>query len=121
MHRAAAIVLAIICTWLPLAPALSLSAGSDLPACCRRDGSHGCALKFLKLRSFAVKGVSIGQRCPSFPQKTIGAQERRAAGVRGPAFYAGLISHLTASPQTEAGYRISLLRSRQKRGPPLSL
>jgi len=34
------------------------------------------------------------------------------------AVYAGVVSHPALSPQAESNYRVSLVRSHQKRGPP---
>lgn len=95
-------------------------AGSDLPACCRRDGKHHCAMS---MDDSTAPGdaawQSTPERCSSFP--------KAAAIIGGANFailqssvkvFAEIVSHPSVQPQTEARYRVSFNRSRQKRGPP---
>jgi hypothetical protein len=50
------------------------------------------------------------------------ADEGNLAVLRGPgAIFAELVSHPSIHRQTEAKYRVSFSRSRQKRGPPVVL
>ncbi len=105
---------------LPLiSPALaSTSDESQLPACCRRNGKHHCAM------SMAMGGVSsryrmVSEKCPfspfAHPQLMVPHAFLRnnapAPHVRtaGPSFIVR---------EAEAGYRTSADRTRQKRGPP---
>ena len=98
-------------------PFISADIESALPACCRRHGAHHCALS----------GVSVAVSshfraiAPTCPYSSIGhgplmlphafvprsATRIAAAAVPGKVF-----------AEAEAGYRISSIRTRQKRGPP---
>jgi hypothetical protein len=102
-------------------PALFADPESSLPACCRRDGKHHCAM-------MDMAGVdqddgeaywkSTPQKCAQFP-KTGASSCAAKTGPRRTAKIAHLVSSRpTIAAQTEALYRISHSRSREKRGPP---
>jgi hypothetical protein len=100
-----------------------LSAGSDaqLPPCCRRDGHHACGMK---KPAPVSSGVTIRQssRCSLYGKG--GVTPAAAKAIPAPAvtvLTVAAISHPSAIEQTEARYRISFSRSRQKRGPPALL
>lgn len=101
---------------------LATSTEEDVPACCRRDGKHRCAMRksadlpvnHLVLRSPQSKCP----QCPNGSQST--ASPKLDASI--PSFVP-LSTHLVVALQTridlaEAHRRISDLRSAQKRGPP---
>jgi hypothetical protein len=122
-------ILLFAATLLPLAaPLLSMGASAEmsLPACCRRDGKHHCAMStderaMLMGDEGASKTLRVSAVCSMYPHgqssvaavhlsgfvpETRGLQTRGA--VRGP----------SAVLQAECLRRISFDRSRQKRGPP---
>jgi len=110
---------------VPLVRAASADSESDLPACCRRDGKHRCAMNDEYLRSRSSDGpdvVSPPQHCPMYPQWTgiafLRSPFRFAALPTANIFSAGLRSHPACFTQTFALYRISAERSRLERGPP---
>ncbi|HYZ84272.1 MAG TPA: hypothetical protein VE621_07705 [Bryobacteraceae bacterium] len=93
-----------------------------LPACCRRDGKHGCAMVMQTERARPGDGLAIRAAklpCSSYPHGT-------SAPATTPLVVAGPIPVILPLPpraidavsQTEALYRVSFSRSRQKRGPP---
>jgi hypothetical protein len=117
MRRALSILLLSLFAWMQAAPAFALDSQSGLPACCRRDGHHHCATGMADTsvsRTFAT----IAPKCPASPQATaatspISFTPATAQNISTPVFV-----HPASAPQTEAHYRVSFARSRQKRGPP---
>jgi len=107
---------------LPMAAPLFASGEMALPACCRRDGKHHCMGKTnAQIDVGAVPAVSGAQtKCPQFP-KMLGVSSHNQLGLStSSAVFAGIVSHPALSPQTLSNYRVSMLRSHQKRGPPQS-
>jgi hypothetical protein len=101
---------------------------SDLPACCRRNGVHHCAMmdRFTEMTSSGAPAFTAPpQRCPVYPQHPGMVFPRSpfhfAVIPTGGAGWAGLREHPACHAQTEARYRISCDRARLKRGPPATL
>jgi hypothetical protein len=102
-------------------PALFADPESNLPACCRRDGKHHCAMMDM-LGITQDDGEfywkSNPQKCAQYPKT--GAS--LCAGKTGPQRTSEIgpivSSHPTVATQTEVLYRISHSRCREKRGPP---
>jgi hypothetical protein len=111
-----AILLAALFSFSLISPIFASDADGRVPACCRRAGEHGCAMK-----SGASSAGTFVQsaRCRFFPP-TKAIPPGRAVGLPAiaQAIFAGLLSHPASRSQTEAQYRISYSRSRQVRGPP---
>lgn len=113
----AALLIAVLCFALVGPDIFAGSADRKLPACCRINGKHHCALA-------KAEGGSSGPafqpgRCPMFggeqamaPLPT-GAVTKLSAGIFGPP-----LSHPTPHPQTSALGRVAFDRSGHKRGPP---
>ncbi len=121
MRRISAIVLMALLSFPLISTAfLASDADSKLPACCRRAGQHHCAMTASQSESSGPT-VQAG-KCPSFPTgKAIPANRTISLTGISLAVFAGLVSHPTFGPQTEALCRISYSRAGQKRGPPTSL
>lgn len=121
MPRALAILLMSIFGLGLIAPLLSAGSGASLPLCCREKGKHHCAMKMAQsLQNRAHSTVSnIGEKCPYFPKTwTIAANSQTFLPRGRQLFFGDVLSHPAVQAQTEARYRISFSRSRQKRGPP---
>lgn len=125
MRRASAISLLAAIGYALIVPLAFSDPEANLPACCRRTGAHHCAMSNV---TKTIDGVStpalqaVLQKCPAFPVSTAVRPGGAAAfPERSQAIFAGLVSHPSIQPQTEARYRVSFSRSRQKRGPPASL
>lgn len=97
---------------------------AKLPACCRRDGKHGCSMNRKASQPQDTASFDRQQAratCPAFPagkSTPVGVVTGELAPVyriAGPA-----IQRSAALEQTEAQYRVSFSRTRQKRGPPLA-
>jgi hypothetical protein len=109
----------------PLVQAASSDPETGLPACCRRNGKHHCAKmdQFLKsVDTRAPQFRSAPQHCPFYPHsKTATIVTSHIGLAPSVAIFAAVVSHPSVHPQTHAFYRLSLDRSRQKRGPPAQL
>jgi len=117
MRRSVAIALTMLFGWLLLLPVFAAAGESTLPACCRRSGKHHCMARTNSNPTDPVV-AGINDKCPCFPQSTVATHVEFSAPATGRAIYAELVGHPAVAPQTEAGYRVSHFRSRQKRGPP---
>jgi hypothetical protein len=107
----------------PSVPVATQAADADtkLPACCRRDGKHGCGMAMQKKRDGGVAVRPAKVPCASFPAHDASPAANRF-GVAEPAANlaaAPPVTGINAIAQTEALYRTSFSRTRQKRGPPL--
>jgi hypothetical protein len=80
--------------------------------CCRKGGMHHCM-------SAPVEGAPmLRAACPAMQHAPVTAHaEGWMAGARQATAVAAVVEPLKIG-QVEAGYRISFLRSRNKRGPP---
>src|SRR5471032_2017146 len=107
-----ALVLVFACEIVP--SAFLAGAGGSSPACCRRDGNHHC-----QSQSAAGEGLVLATvRCPYFPTTATAPGGQRWAASPSRQATAAVFSHPAAKAQTEAYYRISLIRGAQKSGPP---
>jgi hypothetical protein len=123
MRRALASFLLAVFSFPLIAPALFVDAEANLPACCRRDGKHHCAMTMDE--AAPATGVSfrtVQSRCPLYPGAPAAPVGRYVAVLRSSgAVFGAIVTHPAIHFQTEAGYRISFGRSSQKRGPPIVL
>jgi hypothetical protein len=126
MRRFTAILMFVLIGSFLAAPLLALASSdpeSNLPACCRRNGHHHCAMMDQAMPSAGsgTQARQTPQRCASYPRATTAsAFPFHGAPAASAAHYAQIASHPTIHAQTNALYRLSLDRSRQKRGPPAS-
>ena len=118
-------ILLLACFGLPLTLsmlAMGQNREAGIPACCRRDGKHHCMMSMAERGTLASDNPQFkapAQRCPYCPRSVAPAQPNLfAAPTRADAIYRNVVSHPTGVAQTESRRRISLDRSRQKRGPP---
>ncbi len=74
MAKFIAIALLLILAGDTALPALLASPESNLPACCRRDGKHHCAMMETLENQQENAGPSwktVAKKCPSFPRSTV--------------------------------------------------
>lgn len=115
VRRAPAILLLGIFGFSLIVPVLAADSASKLPACCRRDGQHRCAMTGTRSEA----GALIQAVCPAYPKTgaTPAYSKTAVAGlcqvVAGPT-----ASESTYRAQTAALAHSSFSRTRQKRGPP---
>jgi hypothetical protein len=121
MRRVIAILLLVLFCSFAGEPLFAASSGgeSNLPACCRRDGKHHCAMGMAgEAESSGRRIATIGEKCPCCPASVAAIHDQLLSAPPSMVFYAALVSHPSSLAQTRAKARISFDRSRQKRGPP---
>lgn len=106
----------------PLLAAASLSE-KNLPACCRRNGLHGCTAG-MTMQSVDTglhgKHWSSPPACSSYPSSFVVSHHSDGGLAPRAAAYAAVLSHPAVHVQTESKWRLARERSRCKRGPPTS-
>ena len=118
VRRALAISLMLLFS-LPLVSSL-LGAGAaeaSVPACCRRDGRHHCAMP-AEEQDQGSGAHAVREKCPYTPATPAVLLLHSFTPETAAAIFAGVIRHPAVSPQTDAQLRVSFDRVRQKRGPP---
>jgi len=103
--------------------ALTPRSESNLPACCRRDGKHHCAMSMAEQSGLLSDRSSFSSpldKCPHCPAAILSAHHPVDFVPSRQAIYAALVSHPALAVQAECKRRISLDRARSKRGPPVS-
>jgi hypothetical protein len=120
MRRLLAILLLAAFGLPTVAPLLAQTQDPDrnLPACCRRNGTHHCALSMAAQNSNAPTAAA---RCPVFPQHATVANLIPAAFLATHPSIKLPITTQSASARAETQRRISRERSRHTRGPPAAL
>jgi hypothetical protein len=119
MRRTIALSLLLLFGWTLVAPLWARDAEANLPACCRRHGEHHCSMGALGGGQRALPIVH--EKCPHSPASASAVHSPTFKPEAAELFYAEVVSHPARAPQTEALYRLSTLRSHQKRGPPSPL
>lgn len=122
MRRTITLALLLILSLPMLSPLFGASADdSALPACCRRDGQHHCAMPSTQTSSGGDthRFSSLQARCPYFPSSVQSFLSHTDPPHLVAATFLPLSTGLALTiAETEAHYRISSERARHKRGPP---
>jgi hypothetical protein len=118
LRRASAILLLVLFSFSLLSPAFGSGAAANLPACCRRDGKHHCAISPSEDAAKSGAHVLTNGKCPLYPRGFLRCSESNAieladAALIGPGAAFRLPSHVV-----HAGFHSSPFRSHRKRGPP---
>ena len=123
LKRASAILLLVFFSFSLIGPEAFADNDSELPACCRRDGKHHCAsMEPAHRQPSSAPAVKAVRQCMNFPKaNAVRAFSSTILLNASQAFFASIVTHPAVHPQTEARQRVSFSRSRQKRGPPISL
>jgi hypothetical protein len=91
---------------------------SQLPICCRRDGKHHCAM----LADWMGQNTGPAFSSSACPYRS-GARTWTSGTVRyshpSGIYFGALLSHPAVQAQTEAKFRLSVIRANLKRGPPV--
>lgn len=117
MRRALASVLLALFSFPLMLPILRADAASMLPSCCRRAGKHHCSVDS---ESSSQEGLDpVQPKCSSYPATiAVHGNWNIAFFKNAPSIHTSLVSYPSVEARTEAQYRVSFSRSRQKRGPP---
>jgi hypothetical protein len=126
VRRLLSIFLLAVFGFVLVSPLLALSAKSEsnLDACCRRNGQHHCMISMGERAQLANQSPEFQEpveKCPYCPAVVAMIHGDTFVPPTGKAIFAGLMAHPAVAAQAESKLRISLSRSRQKRGPPPSL
>lgn len=119
MRRVPALLLMLVFSFPLIAPVIASSLDeASLPACCRSNGAHHCMMGGM-IGNIPSRFTTVSAKCPYAPFA-------HRALMLPHAFAAPVV--LTATRQAagpaatireaETGYRISMDRTRHKRGPP---
>jgi hypothetical protein len=125
MRRALASLLLALFSFPLIGPMLHADDDSSLPSCCRRNGKHHCSpggstglVSGDTASSPALKAIQ--PRCSNYPLMIAVPRGSSVAFLKNaPSIGASLVSYPSVEARTEAQYRVSFSRSRQKRGPPV--
>ncbi len=103
--------------------ALSASADSNLPACCRRNGVHHCEMAADRVARLSVEqsSATVQAKCTMYPAPAASFHVQPLLPGESDLFFAGLLTHPSNRPQVEAWARFALAGARHKRGPPADL
>jgi hypothetical protein len=120
VSRLLAIALLLVFACDTTLPALLADGESNLPACCRRDGKHHCAMMQMSEQpeNTGQTWSTLSVKCPMFPRRSVASFIDQSAPPPVAQFAGAVIQHPVTKAQTEVLYRISHSRTRQKRGPP---
>jgi hypothetical protein len=127
MRRAASLILVLFFGFGPLTGLLQSSDDARLPACCRRNGAHHCAMAMQMAAMLAQQAsgktpiLIAPATCPMFPGFLAGpsapAHALAASAAALPALHSQSHAQSSASPSELNG----LIRPRAARGPPASI
>jgi hypothetical protein len=108
-----------------VAPALALSqtADSNLPACCRRNGAHHCMMSTEQTAALLNGNhfTSIRSKCPFCPTTSPTSQHNQLGFQAIDSRLSNLIAYPAKYSQVEARARATEIAVRQSRGPPQDL
>lgn len=125
MRRVLSIFFVLFFTVGPLSAAIGDSEDSRLPACCRRNGAHHCALALQAAVTMAAAAgeavLTAHKTCPCFPSSIATNLRAPDALAAAPASAAALLAQRHSAAAGRAAARQSQIRTRVSRGPPAGI
>jgi len=141
VQRVSAVLLLVLFNFSLIATFALADSESKLPECCRRAGKHHCSTTMgssmdsmgsMMMQASSMEDGTHGSsgpavrpaagKCPYSPRGGPSSPHGKAPLPRAARLaVASLMSHPAGPAQTEARYRLSFSRVRQKRGPPSPL
>jgi hypothetical protein len=120
VRRSWAILLLAVFSLSLISPVVFASSDAKLPACCTRTGKHHCNSMSAAADLSDGPALHARQQCPAYPKGgAVPVHSNAVLHSTSRTFFAAIQSHPAVHAQTEARYRTSFSRSRQKRGPPI--
>ncbi len=126
MRRGLSIFLALFFGLGPLTATLQASDDSRLPACCRRNGAHHCAMsnammaRMIQAAYGSTPILTPPSHCPLYPHGPATSIARVHALTPPAASLPALFEQPHSPVTSRADARVSQLRTRAGRGPPAS-
>ena len=127
MHRGISIFLVLFFSLGPLAALAPASEDAYLPACCRRGGAHHCAMymQMIAARMIVPPGAppiaKAPSHCPYYPQHpSVPRAITPHALIAAPVGLPDLLAQPHSPPAGRAAARLTQIRTRAGRGPPVS-
>jgi hypothetical protein len=119
VRRSLAISLLLLFSLPLIAPLLALQAGANgnLPACCRRNGAHHCAMQ-IPNASQQMHLSAVHERCPAYPKVVTSAKRNDLSFQTSAILIAGALVHPSIKIQPATLAQQALYRSQSQRGPP---
>jgi hypothetical protein len=122
MRPALASLLLALFSYPLIVPMLRADADATMPSCCRREGKHHCSMGHATASQDGPAVDPVRPKCSSYPMTSASPGAWNFAILRNfTPINGSLLSYPSIEAQTEAQYRVSFSRSRQKRGPPALL
>jgi len=121
VRRVFAALLLALCSYSLISPIVLASAASDLPACCRRDGKHRCAMADMQSASLSRDaGARLASpKCALFPHgATLPAVFVKLAGTATASVQALVCHAFHMAPASALSAISSEVGANGKRGPP---
>jgi hypothetical protein len=122
VRRLLALSLLLLFSFPLVSPLLALSTNSNanLPACCRRNGTHHCQMKMLRSKTSAHQTTisTLSTKCPFYPRPATLVRHNDARLRASARQLAYSVNHATIKAPPRTHIRIALDTAWQKRGPP---
>lgn len=122
MRRLLAISLLLLFSFPLVSPLFALSANPDanLPACCRRNGTHHCHLNMQQASATAGRDAVFAtpSKCPFYPGAATLVRHHDAKLHTIAGLLVEAVHHSAIKAPTYAYVRVALDTAWQKRGPP---
>jgi hypothetical protein len=118
VSKVLAIALLLVLAGNTALPAFFADSQSTLPTCCRRDGKHHCEMVDMAGQHNHDGPAWTQSRCAQFPKTSAASYSAQPVPAPSTLATALVFSRQSIKAQTEALYRVSHSRTRQKRGPP---
>ena len=120
MRRTISIFLVLFFGLGPVAAALHAEEDAGLPACCRRHGAHHCAMASTMGQNDRKPGLSAPSTCPYFPGYNLAPSNAPLALAAPPVSLPAMLVQPHTPAAARAAARLSQIRTRAGRGPPVS-
>jgi hypothetical protein len=121
VRRILSISLLLLFSLLLISPLFAAdAAGTNLPACCRKNGKHHCMMQNEASVGDALHAAAVREKCPCFPAIPVTTDIEFFSKTVDAFFLERIVGHLMSIAQTRTPFHAWFDCSHQKRGPPCS-